>query len=428
MNHHAGWVAFTRGGILALLAAALVQAGLENAGSAEKSVDEKIEFYRKHTGGPGTYPAWARLGRAYLEKFRETGTGKYYDQGLDCLRHSLRYQRNFEALLGMALGLSERHCFKEALPYAEEAVGAMPSDLEATGALFDIRLALGQVQHAETGLNAMLEAGSGFHALSRLAALREYRGDEAGALEAMLKARDDAARRLSAQTQAWAEVRVGSIYARRCESTNARAACERALKLVPGYFFATEHLAEWHAAQGRWSEAEKLFQQLAKSRSQPQYRLALEEVYHAQGRERSAAQENRKALAELRDAARDGAHDVFRPLALLLLEQGQNAAEGLRWAQKDWDVRQDALTAGTLAWALFRNGRTDEALQLSENALQSGNRDTSLLFQAGIIRVHAGRATEGIRLLNHALACPLAFGPVERRLAAEARKELDRAN
>jgi tetratricopeptide (TPR) repeat protein len=411
--------------VLALVlstAFALVAGQKETA--REKTSDEKIAFYRARIGGPGTYPAHARLGLAYLQKFRETGKSNYYDEGLRCLRQSLSYQGNFEALLGMAVGLSERHFFKEALPYAQEALAAMPSDLEAAGALFDIRLALGKVLAAEEGLNAMLSAQAGFHALSRLATFREYRGDVAGALEAMMKARDDAARTLPKSTLAWAEVRIGSLQVARCEVAKAREAYDRALALVPNYFFANEHLAEWHAAHGQWKEAERLFRQLLKSHPAPQYRLGLADVCRGEGKTRESKRETEKVLAELRQSSREGAQDPFRPLALILLARKETAAEGLHWAMRDWEVRQDALAADTLAWANHCNGYTQEAVRLSEQALQSGSKNPALLLHGGLIRCRSGRKAEGRALLEQALACLLAFGPHERTLAASARQAL----
>ena len=61
---------------------------------------------------------------------------------------------------------------------------------------------------------------------------------------------------------AWAEVRVGALHVANCEAQEARDAYERALRIVPGYGFAREHLAEWHAAQGHWAEAGRIFREL----------------------------------------------------------------------------------------------------------------------------------------------------------------------
>jgi tetratricopeptide (TPR) repeat protein len=416
-----------RGGlraIFALFVVALIGAASAAGRATPKSAAERIVFYRARIGGPGTYPIYARLGLAHLDRFRETGATLQWDAAVKALRQSLDYQPNYEAHLGLAMALSERHHFFEALPHAEEARRAMPSDIEAAGTLFDIQLALGQVAAADKVLQEMLGARCGFHALSRLAALREYQGDLHGALEAMIQARDETMRtKLSATTRAWAEVRVGALYVANCKAQQARDAYERALGLMPNYLFAREHLAEWHAAQGDWAEARRIFAALLKTNATPAYRLGLAEAEEAQEQTAAAAAQRRKARDAMLAAQRAGAKDQFRPLALLYLENG-NTAEGLRFARLDWEVRQDALTTDTLAWALFRNEQYAEAEKLARQALESGSKNPAVLLHAGMILCHNDDLAIGRAAIDQALVCPLAFGPLERKLAAEARRAL----
>ena len=395
--------------------------------STNSEAEAQIAYYRKRIGGPGTYPAYARLGLAYVQLARESGTASYYREAVRFLRQSLDYQRNFEALWGMAVALSQQHYFREALDYAQEAAAAMPSNPEAQGVLFDIRLALGDVGEAKAVGIALLEGQPGFHAFTRLAALREYQGNHPGAVEAMLKARDAAAAdALPATARAWAEVRLGSLFVADCNASAALEAYHRALAIAPGYFLAIEHLAEWHAGHGHWEKAGSLYRELLKTRPEPQYRFALAEVLRHEGKAKAANREAAKALRELRRAAQSGAQDVFRPLALCLLESGNSVAEGLRWARRDWEVRHDALAADTLAWACFRTGRYDEALSLSGAALDSGTKHPAVLLHAGSIRFHLAKVAEGRALIKQTLACPWAMGPLERTLAKQVQAELSR--
>lgn len=413
-----------RSGLALLLSAAVISAALAAERANTKTAAERITFYRARTGGPTTYPIYARLGLAYLDRYRETAKTRDWEEAVAALRQSLRYQTNFEALLGLAMTLSERHHFAEALPYAKEALRAMPSGIEAAGTLFDVHFALGNVAAADKVLQEMLKAQRGFHALSRLAALREYQGDLDGALEAMHEARDAAARsKFSPNIRAWAEVGIGALHVANCEKQEARDAYERALRIMPGYAFAREHLAEWHAAQGHWPEAARIFRDLLKTNASPAYRLGLGEALDARQQAAAAERERTKARDAMLAAQRAGAKDQFRPLALFYLEEG-NVAEGLRFARLDWAVRQDALAADILAWAFFRNGQNAEAQNLAWQAVQSGNKSPALLLHSGMILCHAGNLIAGRPLIEQALACPLAFGPAERKLVPEARRVL----
>ena len=389
------------------------------------SADRRIEYYRARVGGPGTYPAYARLGLAYVEKARESGDAEYYDRAIEPLRKSLEYQRNFDALLGMALALSERHRFREALPYAQEALGAMPGQPEAQGVLVDVKLALGDAAAAEAIINAMVKDRPGFHAYTRLAALREGRGDLAGAVRAMEQAHQSATS-LTASVRAWTAVRIGALQLGRCAAANARAQYETALQLVPDYYFAREHLAEWHAAHGHWADAENLYRALLKTRPDPQYRLALAAVYRQGGKNADAERERQTALNALRRDAARGAQDQLRPLALALLERDETAGEALAFAERDWSNRHDAFAADTLAWALSRNGRHAEALRTLEPMLKAGTKSPTVLLHAGLISAKAGRAAQARELIQQALACPLALVPGDLALAMQARAVLAR--
>ena len=411
-----------------LSALAAMVAARAHPASRPSEADARIKFYRERTGGPATYPAYARLGLAYLQKARETGRTSYYDDALQHLLKSLNYQRNFEAALGAAIVLSERHEFQKALPYAEEAAAAMPSDLDAQGTQFDIYLALGQVESAVTVADAMMTLQPGFPAWTRLAALRSYRGDSRGAVEAMIKARDDAeAKHLPATTRAWAEVRVGSLHVACCEADKAKQAYYRALKIFPNYYLALEHLAELDAAQGKPDAAIETYRGLLRKVPDPRYRVELEELYDQQGKTRQAKQERDKAIVDLRRIVREGSKAELRALALLLLERPADAPEGLRLAQLDWENRKDAATADSLAWAHFKNANLPEAQHMSAEAMKSGTRDPAVLLHAALIQRALGNQPLARSLLAQVAACSLPLSPADRALAEKSLAEIEKA-
>ena len=388
----------------------------------DSDAESKIRYYSKRLGGPATYPAYARLGLAYAQKARETRQAKYYRQAREYLEKSLSYQRNFEALLGLATVFSEQHQFSVALPYAEEAAASMSAQPEALGVLFDIRLALGEVEQAQLVLQKI---PTGFQSFARLAALREYRGDSKGAFEAILQAKEAAAA-LNSAIRAWVEVRGGSLLVAQCQLDEARQAYERALHFLPEYNFALEHLAEWHAFQEQWNAAESIYHKLLKKHVEPGHRLALADVLRAQGHGKEAARQEKQAVTELRRAEKAGATDVFRHLAMVLVESDKSAQEGLRYALADWELRQDAFAADTLAWAHFRNNHLNEALKFSKLALRSGTKVPAILLHGSEIQMRNGNFQESQALLERALACPTSLTPRDRILSDRLRQRMSR--
>lgn len=420
---HRAWAA----AVVALTLAGFAFLSGVDPGSRRSDPDARIQFYRLRLGGPATYPAYAQLGLAYLQKARNTGRAGDYAEAERHLQQSLDYQRNFEALRGLAALHLARHQFRESLRSAQEAADALPSDLETQGLLFDAHLALGDQQEAAEIVNRMLQVQMGFESLSRLAALRESQGNHSGALRVMGQACLQAeAEQRPADVLAWCQVRVGSIYLATCDAVQAGHRYERALLILPDFAFAREHLAELRAAQGNHAQAIALYRELLAEFPRTEYRLALADLLALTGKNEEALRERKLAAAELRLSV-EGSRADWRPLALLLLEDPATAEEGLRWAERDWENRRDAFATDTLAWAYLRNKRPDEAWRILEPVVRpepSGGGQPFLLLHAAQIQLALSRAAEAGRFLDQALACPVRLTPAEQVLSEQTRAQL----
>jgi hypothetical protein len=395
--------------ILLVLVAAVASFFLQQEPQPPASdTDVRIEWYRARAAGPGTYPQYARLGLAYLQKARETGQAQWYDEAERSLRKSLDSQVNFEALYGMGSLLAARHRFREALPLAEQAAAATPGSPDAQGLLFEIQLALGDVTGAAAALDVVQPPASGtFEVVSRRAALREYQGRLAEALAAIEQACLDAqARRLPAGTQAWCAVRRGALLLNaRCDAAGAAQAYQEALRILPNYYFAREHQAELLAAQGNTLEATAMYEALLRDLPAPAYRLALAEVYEAGKRGENAAYQRAEAQRELHASVQSGSRENLREYVLLVADQKEHAAEALRLAESEWATRRDAYTADALAWAYLHNGRTREAAEMAGRAVAPGIKAPALLLRAAEIFAATERWGEVRDVLNQLPPC-----------------------
>ena len=392
-------------------------------GSRRSDPDARIQFYKLRLGGPTTYPAYAQLGLAYLQRARNTGRATDYAEAERHLRQSLAYQRNFEALRGLATLHLGRHEFREALGWAQEAADALPSDLETQGLLFDIHLALGEQRKAAEIADQMMRAQMGFESLARVAALDEAQGNPSGALRVMGQACLQAeAEQQPVDVLAWCQVRVGSIYLATCDAVQAGHRFERALLILPDSAPAREHLAELRAAQGNVTEAIAPYRELMAESLRTEYRLALADLLALTGRNEEASRERKRAAAELRVSA-ETSRAGRRPLALHLLDDPATAEEGLHWAARDWENRRDAFAADTLAWAYLRNNRPEEAWRILEPVVSpeasGGSKDPLFLLHAAQIQHARDRAAEARRFFEEVLACPARLTPAERLLAEQ---------
>ena len=82
----------------------------------------------------------------------------------------------------------------------------------------------------------------------------------------------------------------------------------------------------------------------------------------------------------------------------------EDAAQALRWARKDLEVRHSVYAHDTLAWALYKNGEFARAAQETTAALALGTKDAHLLFHAGMIYSRAGELERGSAMLKQAMA------------------------
>ena len=79
-------------------------------------------------------------------------------------------------------------------------------------------------------------------------------------------------------------------------------------------------------------------------------------------------------------------------------------SEALALAHKEFEVRHDIYTWDALAWALYKNGKYQEASDAIDNALRPGTRDALLFFHAGMIASRLGQTSQAKERLQTALS------------------------
>jgi Flp pilus assembly protein TadD len=85
-------------------------------------------------------------------------------------------------------------------------------------------------------------------------------------------------------------------------------------------------------------------------------------------------------------------------------------------------TRHDSGAYDTLAWALYRNGRHEEARRASDRAIEMGTSDAAAHFHAGMISLAMGDQARGIDEIQTALEKNPFFNAL---LADEAHDVLD---
>jgi tetratricopeptide (TPR) repeat protein len=130
-----------------------------------------------------------------------------------------------------------------------------------------------------------------------------------------------------------------------------------------------------------------------------------------------------EASYQLLDEAAAQAPEAYRrDVSLFLSNHDRSPQEALELAEADLVTRHDSGAYDTLAWALYRNERFEEAREASDRAIEMGTSDAAAHFHAGMISLALGDQTRGIDEIQTALDKNPFFNAL---LADEAEEVLD---
>jgi tetratricopeptide (TPR) repeat protein len=350
---------------------------------------------------------YAQLGLAYLQRARESGDPVFYGLAEKSLSAALeREPQQLDALIGMGILALARHDFTTALDWAEQAQAINPYRAQILGIQVDALIELGRYNDAAATLQTMVDLRPDLASYSRVAYLRELHGDTTGAIVAMQRAVE--AGLPGSESMLWTQTQLGHLYFNSGQFQQAEAAYHKALHLDPGYLHALAGMARVQAATGEDEAAIALYEQVVETLPWPEYVIALGDLYALTGEiDEAARQYDLVRLMQRLNAA--AGVDVDLELALFDLEHSTNPAQTLQAAQAVYQRRPSLYAADVLAWALYHNGRYDDAWAYSQEALRLGTQDALLYYHAGVIAYALGEAAAAQTHLQQALALNPAF-------------------
>ncbi len=391
--------------VLAIVAAVGL---VPTAVAAEPSAaDNHIAYYeRLLRRNPTEARTYYRLGDAFIRKARETGDVAYFLRAEAALRKSLELApRQAGALRHLAYVFYSRHEFEEAAAQATQAIALDPHDGDAYGILGDAHLEVGRYDAAEAAYRSMMAEGDGLYALARLAGLKSLRGDAHGAIadlqRALATARGDPS--YPAESVAWTAWQLGAEHFAIGNVDAAQASYLAALKTHPEYYRALGGLAQVRAAQARYDDAIALYKRALAVIPLPEYAAALGDVYARLGKTDDA----RKSYQLVEYIGHVNALNRVlynRELAYFYADHDRQLSRALELARLELTVRKDVYAHDVLAWTLYKNGQTTEALASMTEALKLGTKDAKLFFHAGLIHRAAGHVDVARDYLRRALA------------------------
>jgi tetratricopeptide (TPR) repeat protein len=382
------------------------------------TTDEAIQFFQERVKkNPQDFISHRYLGELHERKARESGDSTRFEAAEAALRRSLELFPEYpRARASLAAVLCSRHKFAEGLAIARQLVQEQPKDIDALATMGDALLELGRYAEAETACQQLHRLAPIAEVIARLANLAELKGETEEAKRLMRRAAEQAGKLGGAKAAAWYQARLGDLA---FEAGRIEEAATLYQAVPPGtdaYHDATAGLGRIRAAQGRLDEAIDLYNRAVAIGPDPHMLAALGDLYVQTGREDLA----RPLYDRLVRATQDSA-EHRRALALFFADHDRELPRALELARRDFAERQDIHGHETLAWALYKNNRPEEAAEAIAEALKLGTKDAKLFYHAGIIYHRLGDQAKARDYLGRALTLNPHFSP---RHAEEARRAL----
>jgi tetratricopeptide (TPR) repeat protein len=269
----------------------------------------------------------------------------------------------------------------------------------------DAQVALGRYDEAVVSAQTRVDMKPGLASYSRISYVRELHGDVPGAIEAMQAAAE--AGLPGEEGTLWAMYQLGTLHFNGGEWDKAAAVYQKALSLKPNYPYALAGLARVETAEGDYDTAITLLEALVTRLPLPQFIIQLGDLYWVTDQPQKAQQQY-DLIAAIQQLNAESGMNVDLELALFEADYGDPAA-ALAQAEAAYEARPSVYGADVLGWALYRNGRYEEAYSYSQEALRLGTQDAALFYHAGMIATALGKTAEAANYLDTAESINPAF-------------------
>jgi tetratricopeptide (TPR) repeat protein len=358
--------------------------------------------------------AYSALGAAFFQRARETGDVEDFQLAEQALNKSLDLDNSDfsadAAYATMAEVCMGEHRFSDAVNYAQKALALGSGELSSFAIVGDADADMGEYERAAIAYSRLDVSGESasqprnvYVRDSRTSYLKFVAGDTAGAIRLMQTAVEAGTEaRLPAENLAWLYYELGEYELQAGDIGAANNAYLTALNIHPGDYRALAGLGKLRGNQARYAEAIKLYQSAIAVVPMPMYVAELGDMYTKAGNPAEARKQYQLVeyigmLGHINQVLHN------RDLALFYADHDLKLDEALALAHKEFEVRHDIYTWDALAWALYKNGKYQEASDAINNALRPGTRDALLFFHAGMIAGRLGQTSQAKERLQTAL-------------------------
>lgn len=372
--------------------------GRVGAGSIAETIvqlEARIETF------PNDDVALATLGIAYVEHARIVGDSSLYDRADHVLARSLdtNDDDNFLAHAGLAAVAAARHDFPTAERESLAGLEINPSNATLWGVLSDAQIQLGNYEDGFESVERMGDLVPDIASITRAAYAAELTGDVDEARRLMQRALDEA---FSGDDRAFALFQLGELKLGEGEPNEALGYFLDALAASPDDISALSGKAHALGRAGQIETAIGTYEQLLERAPLADFMIEFGEFLNGAGRSGDAEAWYERARAQI---VVDQDNGVRPDAALIFFEADHGEPElALENAEAAIAERPFFELHEAHGWALYKNGRLQEAAAAIERASVLGIRDPELYVRSALIQAALGNDEEARADLTNATA------------------------
>jgi tetratricopeptide (TPR) repeat protein len=370
--------------------------------AGDSVVDREIASAQESArANPAKEDLWIALGRAWVKKARKSSDPGFYLNANACADIALDIKKDSKVANDLkGLVLLNDHKFEQARALAANVVAKHPDDPMAYGNLSDALMEMGRYDEAFAATQQMIDLKPNLPSYSRASYAQWLHGDARAAKESVRLAIDSGNDGRDREPRAWVLVQAAMLFWHAGDYDGAEAGFDQALAWNPE--FPPALVGEGRVAMAT-GDAKTAVSALDRAFAQS----PLVETAWLLGDAKTMAGDDAGAQKAYAFVENEGKKSDPRTLSAFLSAKNEKPELALSLAQKEHEVRQDVYTDDALAWALYRNGRVQEAKDAIVRARRLGTNDAKLVYHEGAIRIANGETAEGLALVRKALAtCP----------------------
>jgi tetratricopeptide (TPR) repeat protein len=352
---------------------------------------------------PKKVQAYNELAIAFLARARETADPKYLKDADSSLTQGLSLDpADFQLERTQVALMLSRQQFAQAKEKAAALNHRTPDDVQTYGYLAEANIALGNYPEAETNAQWMLNLRpNNIPGLLIGATLRALYGDAHGAIDFLNLAYSETSPS-DVEELAWIANQIASIQIESGQIDAAAQTLDQAEQLLPHYPYTMENMARVRMGQKRENDALQLWKQAVAIDRDPHILYELARAQEAVGQTKDAGATYTEF--EKRASGPETATDRSR-IDLILMYAGNPATmtNALKLAQQEIAARQDVYALDAYAWALYVNGKHQEANIAIQKAIAVGIQSAQIFDHAGHIAQALNNTADTTRYFTLAL-------------------------